>query len=230
MATQEGPAVGYVGAVYADTGARAVREYGGEPEVVAGLVRALFERLDDPEASVSAYAPGEDPTFSMAVMTPDASDGLPGLLLSRGIPRSLDYLGMILVLDALGLFDALDIRDVTVERRDGGWRLKHGQATLDVSLRELVKLVFGPERSPASPQTYSPSTSTSGAWTWASLQGFAFAVETSSRVELPVQVTFGSIARMGRANGEAVAEPGRELSLCRRRAPVRLRRHGEGLP
>ena len=143
VATQRGLAIGYAGAR-----GRAVRDYGGEPEVVAGLVRALFERLDDPEASASTYAPGEDPTFSMALICPDASDGLPGLLLNRGIPRSLDYIGMVLVLDAPGLFDALDIRDVSLQKRDGGWRLKRGQATLDVTERELVKLVFGPERFP----------------------------------------------------------------------------------
>ena len=143
VARQRGLAVGYAGAR-----ARAVREYGGEPKVAAGLVRALFERLDEPEASGSTSATGEDPTFSMTLTCPDASEGLPGLLLNRGIPRSLDYIGMILVLDAPGLFDALDIRDVSLQQRDGGWRLKRGQATLDVDERELVKLIFGPERFP----------------------------------------------------------------------------------
>ena len=143
VARQKGLTVGYAGAR-----GRAVQDYGGKPEVVAGLVRALFERLDDPKASASTYAPGEDPTFSMTLACPDASDGLPGLLLNRGIPRSLDYIGMVLVLNAPGLFDALDIRDVGLQKRDGGWRLKRGQATLDVTERELVKLVFGPERFP----------------------------------------------------------------------------------
>ena len=143
VATQRGRVVAYAGAHGA-----AVWEYGGEPEIVAALVRALFERLDDPEASASTYAPGEDPTFEMTVACPDASDGMPGLLLDRGIPRSLRYRGMILILDAPGLFDALDIRDVSLQRHDGGWRLKHSQSTLDVSERELVKLVFGPERFP----------------------------------------------------------------------------------
>ena len=143
VATERGRAVAYAGAHRA-----AVWEYGGEPEIVAALVRALFERLDDPEASASTYAPGEDPTFEMTVACPDASDGMPSLLLDRGIPRSLRYRGMILILDAPGLFQALDIRDVSLQRLEDGWRLQRGQSILDVSERELVKLVFGPERFP----------------------------------------------------------------------------------
>ena len=80
--------------------------------------------------------------------SPDAPDGMPGLLLDRGIPRSLRYRGMILILDAPGLFEALDIRDVRLQRLEAGWRLQRGHSTLDVTERELVKLVFGPERFP----------------------------------------------------------------------------------
>ena len=43
----------------------------------------------------------------MTVGSPDAPDGMPGLLLDRGIPRSLRYRGMILILDAPGLIKAL---------------------------------------------------------------------------------------------------------------------------
>jgi hypothetical protein len=54
-------------------------------------------------------------------------------------------MGMILIVDAPGLFQALNIHDVQLEPKKGGWRLRHGEKSLDLSQRELVKLVFGPE-------------------------------------------------------------------------------------
>ena len=143
VATRAGRAIAYAGVKD-----RHVREYGGDSEVAAGLVRKMFETLDDPSSSASTYAPGEDPTFSVTVAAPDTSDGLPGLLLSRGIPRTVKYIGMVRILDTPGLFQALDITDISLERREGGWRLQRGPKTLQLTERELVKLVFGPERFP----------------------------------------------------------------------------------
>ena len=143
VATRAGQAVAYAGAH-----GSVVREYGGDHEVTAGLVRVLFERLDDPRSSASTYAPGEDPTFSMTVAAPADADGLPGVLHATGIPQTMQYIGMVLILDAPGLFQALDITDISLTRRDGGWQLRRGSKTLEVAERELVKLVFGPERFP----------------------------------------------------------------------------------
>ena len=42
----------------------------------------------------------------------------------------------------------MDIQDVELERSDSGWRVGHGGRSLDLTERELVKLVFGPERYP----------------------------------------------------------------------------------
>jgi hypothetical protein len=56
-------------------------------------------------------------------------------------------MGMLIILDPPGLFAALGV-DAAVERRDDGWRLRHGGGALDLTEGELVKLVFGPERRP----------------------------------------------------------------------------------
>ncbi len=143
VALRNGSAIAYVGAR-----ANAVREYGGDAEVAAALLRAAFSELDDPEISASTYAPGEDPTFGIRLTTPDSTEGLPGMLVERGIPRSMRLIGMVLILDAPGLFQALGLSDVHLARRDGGWSLHRGARALEVTELELVKLVFGPERFP----------------------------------------------------------------------------------
>ena len=111
---------------YAGVRDTVVREYGGDPADVAALTGAVFRQLDDPDTATSEHPPGQRATIEMTVKTPDLPTGLPGLLAQAGIPHSLDYMGMIVILDAPGLFKALDLRDV-----------------------ELVKLVFGPEASDA---------------------------------------------------------------------------------
>ena len=115
-------------------------------EDVAALLRAVFTELDDPNAPTSEMSSGGRATTEMMVTTPDSTEELPGLLLSRGIPNMLGYMGMILIVDAPGLFQALNIHDVKLEPEEGGWRLRHGEKPLELSQRELVKLVFGPER------------------------------------------------------------------------------------
>jgi hypothetical protein len=84
----------------------------------------------------------------MTVVTPDSTEGLPGLLLDHGVPNTLGYMGLIVVLDAPGLLEALDIRDVELTGRELGWRVRRRGQSLDLTEHELVKLVFGPERYP----------------------------------------------------------------------------------
>ena len=133
---------------YAGTSGTAVREFGGPADDVAALVRAVFTRLDDPTVHTSERPPGQRATIEMTVIAPPTGTGLPGLLERLGIPHHNDYGGMLLALDAPGLFEALRIRTVALRRRGDGWRLTHGAHTLDVSARGLVKLLFGPERTP----------------------------------------------------------------------------------
>lgn len=133
---------------YVGVRANGIREYGGDTEVTTALARRAFEELDDPSISASTYVPGDDPTFEMTVNTPDATSGLPGILVNRGIPRSMRLIGMILFIDPQGLFEALDLSEVKLERSDDGWNVYRGSRTMQVTERELVKLVFGPERFP----------------------------------------------------------------------------------
>jgi GNAT superfamily N-acetyltransferase len=133
---------------YAGVGGGGVTEYAGAAEDVAALVRAAFERLDDTSVRTSERPPGQRATLELGVTTPVADAGLPGMLADRGIPRTLSYQGMIKILDAQGLFEALDVREVALERRAGGWRVVYRDRHLDLTERQLVKLVFGPERFP----------------------------------------------------------------------------------
>lgn len=125
-----------------------VREYGGDAEVSAALARVAFGEIDDLGVSASTYTPGEDPTFDMTVTTTQSSVGLSDILTERGIPKSMRLIGMILIIDAPGLLRALNLSEVLIERRADGWSLCRGSRTLEVTERELVKLVFGPERFP----------------------------------------------------------------------------------
>ena len=143
VATKNGKVEGYVGVKNLE-----MQEYGGDFEVVESLIHSLFYNLYNPDTSASTYAPGEDPTFEMTISCPDSLEGLSGLLLRKGIPNALDYIGMIVILDAPRLFDALNIREISLRQQDSGWLLEYGRKTLEVSEHELVKLVFGPELFP----------------------------------------------------------------------------------
>ena len=131
---------------YAGVGGAAVREYGGDPGAVAALIRAVFHRLDDPDTSTSERPPGQRATIELTVTTPALRTGLPALLAQAGIPHSLGYMGMIAILDAPGLFEALRLRDVELTPSDRGWLVRHDGHTLELTPQQLVKLVFGPER------------------------------------------------------------------------------------
>ena len=80
--------------------------------------------------------------------TPALRTGLTALLSQPGIPHTLGYLGMIAILDAPGLFEALHLHDVALAPSDRGWLMRHAGHTLDLTPTRLVKFVFGPERVP----------------------------------------------------------------------------------
>ncbi len=139
-----GRVVAYVG-----TRGTTVLEYAGDAVDVGALLREVFSRLDDPTVHTSERLPGQRATIEMTVVTPDATDGLPGLLVGQGIPATLTYAGMIKLLDPVGLLVALGLSDeIAVEARNGLWRVRWGNRALDLSECQLVKLFFGPERFP----------------------------------------------------------------------------------
>ena len=68
-------------------------------------------------------------------------------MIERGIPNSLDYVGMIKILDPNKLLKTLGIYDViNLEKIDVGWRVSYGSNDLTLTEQELVKLIFGPEK------------------------------------------------------------------------------------
>jgi hypothetical protein len=115
---------------------------------VLALLRHAFGVLEERPARSTERRGPQQGQFELTVQTPAGSGGLEALLLERGIPSALTYMGMLLILDPPRLFEALGI-EATVERGpDGAWRVSHGGASLRVTDGELVKLVFGPERWP----------------------------------------------------------------------------------
>ena len=132
-------------AAYAAVAGAGVVEYGGALEDVGALLHTVFQRIDDPSLRTTRRAPGQRATPEMTVQTP-GHDELAGWLLDLGIPHRLDYLGMIALFDTPGLLSALGIQDVTVQRVGEGWRICRGDRSLELGERELVKLLFGPER------------------------------------------------------------------------------------
>ena len=131
---------------YAGVSETSVREYGGAPADVLALLRRVFAEVDDPSVRTSERPPGRRATVEMIVTTPAAADAVADRLLNLGIPSSLEYMGMLLVLDGPGLFEALGIRVAAEMTDDAGWILTSDAGRAALSEHEFVKLVFGPER------------------------------------------------------------------------------------
>lgn len=119
-----------------------IAEFAGDPVATLALVRAAFGMCDDLSQPSSA-------TIGLGRMklgAPYLSEGLPGLLLDLGLPYSLDYQGMMWVPDLPGLLRALGLEEITTEEIDDTVRLSRADQTVELTRREFVKLVFGPER------------------------------------------------------------------------------------
>jgi hypothetical protein len=126
-----------------------VEEYGGAPEDVCGLLRAIFPVIEILSERSTERTASQGTQYEMTVVTPATDDGLPGLLLATGVPAALGYagMGMIKILDTPGLFDALGI-SAEVQQRGDRWLVCMDGHEVELSEGELVKLVFGPERRP----------------------------------------------------------------------------------
>lgn len=130
---------------YAAVRGTTIVEYAGGEEVRA-LCRFVFNLLDNPSTATSQRSPGQRATVEMRIQTPDSPNGLPGFFIEKRIPHSFGYLGMIKMIDAVTLFQALGISRVKIERSERGYHLTFGETECNLSERELVQLVFGPER------------------------------------------------------------------------------------
>jgi len=117
-----------------------VDEYGGDVPTVAGLIRNLYQRKRS-----SAGATSERCTW-LSLTTPHIETGLPGLLVDSGFAPSRDYLGMMKITDARVLLEGLGLGDIKVEEEADKIALTYKGKKIELSGRQLVKLVFGPER------------------------------------------------------------------------------------
>ena len=121
-------------------------EYGGEAETVAGLIREVFARLDDPSASTSTVDDGREPlTGHLQVTASPSGNGLGDYLGKFGIPHQLAYFGMIRIINPAQLINKIAPR-ITVEEEGDKVILDDEGERLQMDRRALVKLLLGPER------------------------------------------------------------------------------------
>lgn len=125
-----------------------VLEWAGPAPLVAALLRAVFERLDDPNASASQRATGEEraPLRTLTVQMPGWQHPLAQMLDARRIPYNADYVGMVLLLDPQAVLDAYGIENVRVEAAGELYLVHSERGTLTLDRQQLTKLFFGPER------------------------------------------------------------------------------------
>ena len=119
-------------------------EWGGPAEIVAGLVQAWFQRLDDPNASTSDRE--NDLLTGIALHAFGAPCPLLSLLDTLRIPYALNHLGMMRIVDPQGILQAFGCTDITLSQHGETFDLKSGDQSDTRTRSELAKLYFGPER------------------------------------------------------------------------------------
>lgn len=124
-----------------------ILEHGGPSEVTAGLIRTIFEEADDCDLSTSGRDENDaTSTLRMTIHTPPVHDGLSHLLDELGMPFNRTYLGMIYVVNPQQLMHKITPH-LTIEETTEEQILIHNRTDqLRIGRREMVKLLFGPER------------------------------------------------------------------------------------
>jgi len=127
-----------------------VIEHGGAAELVAPLLGAVFERIDKVNEGRSTTRRGGDHQVELkshlTVEVSPLQSGLVALLDRIGIPVSRHSWHMVQLLDPATILEKLGIRDVTVAKRGDKFLVQAGERAESYSRRQLVKLIFGPER------------------------------------------------------------------------------------
>jgi hypothetical protein len=135
-----------------------VVEWAGAAEDVVALARATFETLDDPATSTTQRGHDGAPLFLRTLMFQGSGWHHPvmNLFNARRIPYSVEYLGMLYLVDPQAILDAYaraDARLASVqlaqpdnEQAGDRFVLRCGDTTLTLDRRLLTKLFFGPER------------------------------------------------------------------------------------
>jgi predicted acetyltransferase len=120
-----------------------VVEYGGEAEIVAGLIRRAFADRDDPQRSTSAR---DSQTPRLMVRTPPAEDDVTARLTALGLPCQSSHMGMLHVIHAGQLLAKVAPAISVVAESEDRLTLTDGREQLTLDRGTLVKLIFGPER------------------------------------------------------------------------------------
>lgn len=123
-------------------------DWAGSAADVAGLVRACFDRLDDPALSTSARAADGRALGSqqLSVVTPAVGHPLTALLTQLGIPVQVDYAGMLYLIAPGAILRAFGHHAIQVQEDHGSFTLSRGRERTQLSRNQLAKLFFGPER------------------------------------------------------------------------------------
>lgn len=127
---------------------RSVVEHGGPPEIISNLIRKVFYQMDKRGASTIDKDKSFKPVLqaTLSVNTPGFRAGLSALLDDLGIPKRTDYLGMIRIINIRSLLKKLGLEDIRVEENLDKINLYQEKKKDGFTRRELVKLIFGPER------------------------------------------------------------------------------------
>ncbi len=130
------------------TARRRVTEYAGDAQAVATLIRAAFERLDDPGISTSDRDSRNMPVLdaSLRVVSPACGTPLSRYLDELGILRSRSYLGTMRVIDAAGLLESFGLHGAAVAAEGDTITVEYRNETATLDVRMLSKLLLGPER------------------------------------------------------------------------------------
>ncbi len=108
-----------------------VNEYGGDVDIVLGLVRHFFEEMQ--------------PKF-INFLTPYADEDIPSALNDLEFPKEVYYAGMLRVINAESLLDKFGVPDMFAGEHEDRVRLRWNGREEDFGRRELIKLIFGPEK------------------------------------------------------------------------------------
>jgi len=123
-------------------------EWGGPPEVIAGLVRTWFGSKVGTRSGQLTPGLQEKVADSPELTLVAPAEGHPfiDLLRSLALPCREDYWGMLYIIDPGGILAAFGLTEIAVSEEAGKFTLTRGSESLSVSRQELAKLLFGPER------------------------------------------------------------------------------------
>jgi GNAT superfamily N-acetyltransferase len=126
----------------------AIQEWGGPADVLPGLIRAWFEKNDDPGLSTSARDASFRPLLrdEMSLSGPASGHQFLDTLADLRIPSRAGFAGMMYLVDPQGILDAFGVTEVRLFQHPDGFTLTRGSETCTLTRGNLAKLFFGPEK------------------------------------------------------------------------------------